>query len=184
MNSVIIIIIAFAGYLVAYHTYGKYLASKIFRLEKNNKMPSEELYDGVDYVPTKRNIVFGHHFTTIAGLGPIVGPAIGIIWGWLPAILWVFFGSIFMGALHDFSTLIISARHKGKTIGDMTGEIVDPGSRYAFQLIMQLLLFIVLSVFALIISTLFMLYPESVIPVWAQLPIALWLGHQIQKRKE
>ncbi len=183
MNSVIIIIIAFAGYLVAYHTYGKYLASKIFRLEKNNKMPSEELYDGVDYVPTKRNIVFGHHFTTIAGLGPIVGPAIGIIWGWLPAILWVFFGSIFMGALHDFSTLIISARHKGKTIGDMTGEIVDPGSRYAFQLIMQLLLFIVLSVFALIISTLFMLYPESVIPVWAQLPIALWLGHQIQKGK-
>ncbi|MBA7527169.1 Peptide transporter CstA [subsurface metagenome] len=183
MNSVIIIIIAFAGYLVAYHTYGKYLASKIFRLEKNNKMPSEELYDGVDYVPTKRNIVFGHHFTTAAGLGPIVGPAIGIIWGWLPAILWVFFGSIFMGALHDFSTLIISARHKGKTIGDMTGEIVDPGSRYAFQLIMQLLLFIVLSVFALIISTLFMLYPESVIPVWAQLPIALWLGHQIQKGK-
>ena len=183
MNSVILVIVAFVGYIVAYHTYGKFLANKIFHLVSGNKMPSEEFYDGVDFVPTKKNIVFGHHFTTIAGLGPIVGPAIGIIWGWLPAILWVFFGAIFMGAVHDFSTLIISARHKGQTIGDLTGIIVGPGSRYVFQFIMQLLLLIVLSVFALIVSTLFMLYPESVIPVWAQIPIALWLGRQIMKGK-
>ncbi len=183
MNSTVIIIIAFAGYLVAYHTYGKYLAKKIFQLVATNKVPAEEFYDGVDYVPTKKNILFGHHFTTIAGLGPIVGPAIGIIWGWLPALLWVFFGSIFMGAVHDFSTLIISARNKGKSIGDLTGIIIGPGPRYVFQFIMQLLLFIVLTVFALIVSTLFMLYPESIIPVWAQIPIAMWLGRQIQRGK-
>jgi carbon starvation protein len=183
MNSVILVFIAFVGYLLAYFTYGRYFARRIFKLSDQNVMPSHELNDGVDYVPTKKSIVFGHHFTTIAGLGPIVGPAIGIIWGWLPAMLWVFFGSIFMGAVHDFSTLIISARNKGKTIGDLTGDIVGPGARYPFQLIMQILLFIVLSVFALIVATLFILYPESVIPVWFQIPIAVWLGYQIRKGK-
>ncbi len=183
MNAVWLIIVTFSGYILAYYTYGRFLARKIFKLSDNNRMPSEEFKDGVDYVPTKKNIVFGHHFTTIAGLGPIVGPAIGIIWGWLPALLWVFLGSIFMGAVHDFSTLIISARNKGMTIGDLTGDIIGPGARYALQLIMQLLLFIVLSVFALIVATLFILYPESVIPIWLQIPIAMWLGRQIEKGK-
>lgn len=181
MNSLLLVLITFVGYLIAYHSYGKYLARKVFILSDSNRMPSEELQDGIDFVPTKKNIVFGHHFTTIAGLGPIVGPAIGVIWGWLPALLWVFLGSVFMGAMHDFSTLIISARSKGKTIGDLTGDIIGPGARYALQFIMQILLFIVLSVFAMIVATLFVLYPESVIPVWTQIPIAIWLGYQIRK---
>ena len=181
MNAIWLIIVTFLGYILAYYTYGRFLARKIFRLSDANRMPSDEFYDGVDFVPTKKNIVFGHHFTTIAGLGPIVGPAIGVIWGWLPALIWVFFGSIFMGAVHDFSTLIISARNSGKSIGDLTEGIIGPGARYALQLIMQLLLFIVLSVFSLIVATLFMLYPESVIPIWLQIPIAMWLGRQIEK---
>jgi carbon starvation protein len=146
-------------------------------------MPSHEFNDGVDYVPTKPNIIFGHHFTTIAGLGPIVGPAIGVIWGWLPAFIWVFLGSIFMGAVHDFSTMVISARNKGKTIGDLTGDLIGPGTRYSFQFLMQLLLFIVLSVFAMIVGVLFELYPEAVFPVWMQIPIAVWLGWMIRKGK-
>ena len=183
MNAVLLIIVTFLGYILAYQTYGKFLARKIFKLSDNNPMPSEVYKDGVDFVPTKKNIVFGHHFTTIAGLGPIVGPAIGVIWGWLPALLWIFIGSIFMGAVHDFSTLIISARNKGMTIGDLTGGIIGPGARYALQLIMQFLLFIVLSVFALIVATLFMLYPAAVIPIWFQIPIAMWLGRQVEKGK-
>ncbi len=146
-------------------------------------MPSHEFNDGVDYVPTKRNIIFGHHFTTIAGLGPIVGPAIGVIWGWLPAFIWVFLGSIFMGAVHDFSTMVISARNKGRTIGDLTDDLIGPGTRYSFQFLMQLLLFIVLSVFAMIVGVLFELYPEAVFPVWMQIPIAVWLGWMIRKGK-
>lgn len=181
MNGVLLIIVTFLGYLIAYHTYGKFLARKIFNITDEHTMPAHAYRDGVDFVPTGKKIVFGHHFTTIAGLGPIVGPAIGIIWGWIPALIWIFFGSIFMGAVHDFATLVISSRYEGKTIGDLTGKIVGPGASYAFQLIMQFLLFIVLSVFALIVSTLFMLYPESVLPVWLQIPIAVWLGYQIEK---
>jgi len=144
-------------------------------------MPSHEFRDGVDYVPTKKHIIFGHHFTTIAGLGPIVGPAIGIIWGWIPAFIWVFLGSIFMGAVHDFSTLVVSARNKGKTIGDLTGDLISPGTRYAFQFLMQFLLFIVLAVFAMIVGVLFELYPEAVFPVWMQIPIAVGLGWMIRR---
>ncbi len=183
MNSLILVILAIAGYLAAYRFYGRYLGNKVLKLAATRIMPSHELNDGIDYVPTKSHIVFGHHFTTIAGLGPIVGPAIGIIWGWLPAFLWVFLGSIFMGAVHDFTTLVVSARNKGRSIGELTGEIISPSTRYALQFIMQLLLFIVLAVFAMIVGGLFVKYPESVIPVWFQIPVAVWLGWQIRRGK-
>jgi carbon starvation protein len=181
MNTLLLTVLALAGYLAAYRLYGKFIADRIFNIAAKNKMPSHELNDGIDYVPTKKNIVFGHHFTTIAGLGPIVGPAIGIIWGWLPAFLWVFLGSIFMGAVHDFSVLVISARNKGKTIGDLTGSIIGSSTRVAFQFLIQFLLLIVLSLFAIIVATLFVKYPESVLPVWFQIPIAVWLGWQLRK---
>ena len=183
MNSLVLTVIALAGYLIAYRIYGRFLARKIFRLSDETRMPSHEFRDGVDFVPTKAHIIFGHHFTTIAGLGPIVGPAIGIIWGWVPAFIWVFLGSIFMGAVHDFSTLVVSARNQGKTIGDLAGDLIGPGTRYAFQFLMQFLLFIVLSVFAMIVGILFELYPEAVFPVWMQIPIAVWLGWMIRRGK-
>ena len=183
MNSAILALLALVGYLIAYRTYGRFFGKKILRLSNKNSMPSHTYRDDVDFRPTKANIIFGHHFTTIAGLGPIVGPAIGIIWGWLPAFLWVFLGSIFMGAVHDLSTLVVSARNRGQTMGELTGHIIGPGTRYAFQFIMQFLLFIVLAVFAMIVSTLFRMYPESVIPVWLQIPIALWLGWEIRRGK-
>lgn len=183
MNSVVLALLAFAGYLVAYYTYGRFLSRKIFRLSDDRVMPANEFNDGVDFVPSKKSIIFGHHFTTIAGIGPIVGPAIGIIWGWLPAFLWVFFGAIFMGGVHDFATMVISGRNKGKTIGDLTGDIISPGTRYVFQFIMQLLLLIVLAVFAMIIGVLFEKYPASVIPVWIEIPLAVWLGNIVRKGK-
>ena len=183
MNSLILVILAMIGYLLAYRFYGRFLGRKVFRLSAAQVMPAHEFKDGVDFVPTKANIIFGHHFTTIAGLGPIVGPAIGIIWGWLPAFLWVFLGSIFMGAVHDFSTLVISARNRGRSIGELTADIISPSTRYALQFIMQLLLFIVLAVFAMIVGSLFVSYPEAVIPVWAQIPVAVWLGWKIRQGK-
>jgi len=183
MNSLILVILAMIGYLLAYRFYGRFLGRKVFRLSAARVMPAHEFKDGVDFVPAKANIIFGHHFTTIAGLGPIVGPAIGIIWGWLPAFLWVFLGSIFMGAVHDFSTLVISARNRGRSIGELTADIISPSTRYALQFIMQLLLFIVLAVFAMIVGSLFVSYPEAVIPVWAQIPVAVWLGWKIRQGK-
>ncbi|MCF8111489.1 MAG: carbon starvation protein A [Desulfobacteraceae bacterium] len=182
MNSLFLVILMLAGFLIAYHTYGRFLGKKIFRLAADRVCPSHELQDDLDFVPTNKHILFGHHFTSIAGLGPIVGPAIAVIWGWVPAVLWVFFGSIFMGAVHDFGALIISLRNNGRSVGDISGDLVSPRVRILFLLIIFFLLLIVIAVFALIIGILFTMYPEAVIPVWIEIPIAVWLGYMIYKK--
>ena len=126
MSTLIIAVLSFVGFIAAYHTYGKWLARKIFGLNPDQKVPSQELRDDVDYVPTKKEVIFGHHFTSIAGTGPIVGPAIAVFWGWLPALLWVVIGSIFIGAVHDFGALVVSLRNRGQTVGDIAGRMITP----------------------------------------------------------
>jgi len=120
MGALLIMILAFAGYLIMYKLYGTYVGNKVFAISDDNTAPAVEFEDGTDFVPTKKEVIFGHHFTSIAGTGPIVGPAIAIIWGWVPALLWVFIGSIMMGAVHDFGSLLISMRNKGKSISFST----------------------------------------------------------------
>ena len=182
MSSILLAIIVFAGYYLAYHTYGKFLAGKIFKIDPDRLCPSAEFQDDTDFVPTNKHVLFGHHFTSIAGLGPIVGPAIAIIWGWVPAILWVFLGSIFMGAVHDFGALIISLRNQGRSIGDIAAGVISPRVRNLFLLIIFFELWIVIAVFALIIALLFEMYPQAVIPVWFEIPIAIFLGHMVYNK--
>ena len=138
--------------------------------------------DDVDFVPAKKEVLFGHHFTSIAGTGPIVGPAIAIIWGWVPAVLWVVLGSIFMGAVHDFGSLVVSMRAKGRSIGDLVSDLINPRVRQLFLWIIFFELWIVVAIFALIIAIVFGMYPQAVIPVWLEIPIAVWLGYMIYKR--
>ncbi len=182
MDTLILMCVCFGGYILAYHTYGKFLANKIFDLNPDAKVPSSQLSDGVDYVPTRRGMVFGHHFTSIAGTGPIVGPAIGIIWGWVPAVLWIFLGSIFMGAVHDFGALIISLRNDGHSLSEIAAKYVNRRVRFLFFIIVFLSLCIVIAVFGVVIALVFSLYPESVLPVWLQIPIAVLLGVAIYKK--
>lgn len=182
MNSILLAIIVFAGYYLAYHTYGKFLSRKIFKIDSTRLCPSVEFQDDTDFVPTNKHMLFGHHFTSIAGLGPIVGPAIAIIWGWVPAILWVFLGSIFMGAVHDFGSMVISLRNQGRSIGDIAAEVISPRVRNLFLIIIFFELWIVIAVFALIIALLFEMYPQAVIPVWFEIPIAIFLGHMVYNK--
>ncbi len=184
MNSLLLAIICFVLYIVAYHTYGKYIGEKIFKLNPDAKVPSKELQDDIDYVPTKKEILFGHHFTSVAGLAPIVGPAIAIIWGWVPAIIWVVFGSILMGAVHDFGALVVSMRAKGRSIGDLVSDLINPRVRQLFLLIIFFLLWIVIAIFALIIALCLIWYPTAVFPVFLEIPIAVWLGYMIYKKKK
>lgn len=182
MDALLLMTLAFAGYIVMYHLYGKYLARKIFALSGDARTPAVELEDGIDYVPTKKEVIFGHHFTSIAGTGPIVGPAIAIIWGWVPALLWVFIGSIVMGAVHDFGALIISMRNQGKSISDYTAKYVNNRTRFLFFLIVFLELWIIIAIFGLVIAVIFAMYPQSVLAVWMEIPIAIYLGHLIYKK--
>ncbi|MFC1738734.1 carbon starvation protein A [Planctomycetota bacterium] len=182
MNTLLLMLLCGGGYLLAYHTYGRFLAKKIFRLDKKAAVPSEELRDGIDYVPTKKGVIFGHHYTSIAGTGPIVGPAIGVIWGWLPAILWVLLGSIFMGAVHDLGTLIISMRNEGKSISEAAAKYINKRVRFIFFAIVFLCLLIVIAIFGVVIATVFTVFPRAVLPVWLQIPIAIGLGYALNKK--
>ncbi len=182
MKTIALLIITFGGYLIAYHTYGRFLARKIFRLNPETKTPSETLKDGFDFVPTRKGIIFGHHYTSIAGTGPIVGPAIGIIWGWGPALIWIFLGSIFMGAVHDMSAVVISMRNRGLSISECASEYLGPRVKYIFFAIVFILLMIVIAVFGIVIASIFQMYPEAVFPVWMQIPIAITLGWSIYKK--
>ena len=182
MAALLIMILAFIGYIIMYQLYGKFIGNKIFALSAAAKAPSVELEDGTDYVPTKKEVIFGHHFTSIAGTGPIVGPAIAIIWGWLPAMIWIFVGTIVMGAVHDFGALIISMRNQGKSISEYTAKYINNRTKIFFFLIVFLELWIVIAIFGLVIAVVFTMYPQSVIPVWLEIPIAVYLGYLVYKK--
>ncbi len=182
MNTLIIAILSFVGFIIAYHTYGKWLARKIFGLDAQAKVPSEELRDDVDYVPAKKEVIFGHHFTSIAGTGPIVGPAIAVFWGWLPALIWVVLGSIFIGAVHDFGALVVSLRNRGQSVGEVAGRMIAPRAKILFLFVLFMGLTIVLAIFGLVIAQIFSYYPESVLSVWVEIPLAVIIGLWIYRR--
>jgi carbon starvation protein len=182
VTTLLIAVGAFVGYIVAYHTYGRWLARRVFGLDPSTPVPSQQLRDDVDFIPTKKSVIFGHHFTSIAGTGPIVGPAIAVFWGWLPALLWVIFGSIFIGAVHDFSALVISLRNRGQTIGEVAGRMIGPRAKVLFLLILFFALMIVLAIFGLVIASIFEMYPETVLSVWIEIPIAIAIGFWVYKK--
>jgi carbon starvation protein len=181
MTTLLIAVGTFVGYLIAYHTYGRWLSRRIFRLDAAAVVPSVECRDDVDFCPAKKQVIFGHHYTSIAGTGPIVGPAIAVFWGWLPALLWVLFGAIFIGAVHDFGALVVSLRNRGQTVGEIAGRLIRPRVKYLFLLILFFALTLVLAVFGLVIATIFNLYPESVLSVWFAMPVAITIGIWIYK---
>jgi carbon starvation protein len=176
MATLLVVFIALGALGVAYIVYGRYLASRVVSLDANAITPSHAFADGKDFVPTPLNIVFGHHFTSIAGTGPIVGPAIAVFWGWLPAMLWVVLGAILIGGVHDFFSLVISLRNQGRSIGEIAGRLISPRAKVLFLIVLSLALWIVLAIFGMVIATIFAVYPESVLPVWIAMPIAVVLG--------
>ena len=176
MNAALIAIIVLVSYYLGYRFYSGFLARRIFNLSDDEITPAHELNDGVDFVPAKKQVLFGHHFASIAGAAPIIGPAIAVFWGWLPAILWVVIGTIFMGAVHDFGALVISARNRGRSVSDLAGIFINPRARTLFMLIVYFLIFFVMAVFAYAIAALFVKFPASVVPVNFQIVIAVLIG--------
>ncbi len=182
METLLIALGALVLYLIAYHTYGKWLARKIFKLDEKAIVPSVALNDDKDYVPTSKSVIFGHHFTSIAGTGPIVGPALAVIWGWVPALLWVLFGSIFIGAMHDFGSLVVSMRNRGQTVGDIAGRMLTPRTRILFLSILFMALTIVLAIFGLVIAAVFQKYPAAIFPCLVQIPLAVLIGVYLHRK--
>ncbi len=183
MLSILIFLGVSVFFWGAYAVYGRFLASRVFQADANRVTPSREVNDGVDYVPTRTPVLFGHHFTSIAGTGPIVGPAIAMFWGWLPALLWIALGAVFIGAVHDYGSLMVSLRSRGQTIGEAAGRMVNPRMRLLFLIILFFTLTVVIAMFALVIATIFSLYPQSVLSVWGAMPLAVLTGWWIYRKQ-
>lgn len=182
MNAATLAALVFVVFALGYRYYSRFLARAVFALSPDEPVPAQEFEDGVDFVPTKLHVLWGHHFASIAGAAPIVGPSIAVIWGWLPALLWVCVGTVMMGAAHDFSALVISARHGGRSIGDVAGSVIGERVRTLFLVIISLLVWVVLAVFSYIIATLFVSTPSSIFPINIQIVIAMALGWLVYKR--
>ncbi len=169
---------------MGYKFYAPYIASRIFDLKTfQRRVPSEKFEDGIDFVPTKKEILFGHHFTSIAGAAPIIGPCIAAYWGWLPAFLWIILGTIFIGAVHDFGALVISVKEKGRTIASITGSVINKRVRIMFLIFVMMLTWLVLAVFAMAIAGLFVNVPTAVLPVNIEIIFAFLIGYLFYKKK-
>ncbi len=171
-------------YVVVYRFYARYLGARIFQLDPTKSTPAHDLNDGVDYVPSRRAVLFGHHYASIAGLAPMLGPAIAVIWGWLPGMLWVVLGTLFIGAVHDFSALVISMRNKGLSIGKVAEDLIGHRAKSIFLLLILFLICLVMGVFVRTIAGLFTaaFYPESVFPSFALVLVAIVIGWAVYKR--
>ena len=183
MSSILIVLTGFAFFYLGYKFYSKFIAKKIFNIyDPSFITPSKEMQDGVDYLPTKKYILFGHHFTSIAGAAPIIGPCVAAYWGWLPALIWILFGTVFMGAVHDFGALVVSVKEKGRSIADVASSTVNKRVRLMFLIFILMLVWLVLAVFAMVIADLFVSNPEAVIPINVQILVAIAIGFLMYKK--
>lgn len=182
MSSVFIVLLGLAGFTFGWFVYSRFIAEKIYRLDPNFVTPANQVNDGVDYVPTNKFVLWGAHFTSVAGAAPIVGPAIAVFWGWVPAVMWVTFGSIFFAGVHDMGALWASSRHGAKSIGALSESVIGKRTRSLFMIVIFLLLLMVNAVFGTIIAGEMVHIPTSVFPAWAAIPVAVAIGFLIRRK--
>ena len=181
MQSAMIVLLGIAGMSFGWFVYSKFIATKIYQLDPDFVTPAHEFNDGVDFYPTNKYVLWGHHFTSVAGAAPIVGPAIAVYWGWVPAVLWVTIGTIFFAGVHDFGAIWASARHKGKSIGALSQEVIGSRTRALFMIVIFLVLLMVNAVFGVVIAKAFVTTPGAVFPAWSAIAVAIIIGQLVHR---
>lgn len=184
MTTTLIIVAALVIYVAVYLLYGKRIATNVAKLDSKAQTPAHRLYDGVDFVPTKWPVVFGHHFASIAGAGPIVGPIVGITWGWVPAILWIWFGNAFIGAVHDFMAIVASIRYDGKSVQWVAGEVMKPRVSTIMGIFVWIAMVLIIAAFANVVSGLFIGVPSVATASIAFIVIAVIIGYLLYWKKQ
>jgi len=160
MSGILILVVAIIAFLVAYVTYGSWLA-KQWGVDPSRTTPAHEMEDGVDYIPAKAPVLLGHHFASIAGAGPINGPIQAAVFGWLPVLLWIVLGGIFFGAVQDFGSIFVSIRHHGKSLGEVIEENIGHRCKILFTVFSWLVLLLVIAAFSDIVAGTFAYSPDA-----------------------
>ena len=181
MSSLILVLVGLAMMAAGYLLYSKFLGNRVYQLSDAYTTPAHTMEDGVDFVPTNKYVLWGHHFTSVAGAAPIIGPAVAVIWGWVPAFLWVTLGTVFFAGMHDLGALWASQRHRGQSIGTLSGRYIGARGRNLFLVVIFLLLLMVNTAFAVVISNLLISTPTAVIPTWGAIAVALLIGQAIYR---
>ncbi len=183
MSPLLAALICIAAYVAAYRVYARFLAERVFAIDPARPTPAVRYRDDVDYVPANRYVLFGHQYASITGLSPMLGPAIAVIWGWLPAMLWVVIGAIFVGAVHDFGALVVSIRARGMSLGKVTENLVGQRGKTLFHLVIFFLIALAMGVFVHVIAVLFSpdFYPEAVLPSSALVFVAAGMGVAVHR---
>lgn len=181
MNALWLVIIGIVVFIAAYATYGAWLA-KEWGVDPSRKTPAHEINDGVDYVPAKPAVLMGHHFASIAGAGPINGPIQAAIFGWVPVLLWIIIGSIFFGGVHDFGSLFASARHKGKSIGEVINVNMGHKGMQLFSLFAWLTLLLVVAAFTNIVANTFVAVPAAASTSLMFIALAIVFGYAVYRK--
>ncbi len=180
MHALLFVIVAIVLYVLSYRFYAKFLADKIWQLDPNRETPAYKYQDDFEFVPTEKPVVMGHHFTSIAGAAPIVGPIVAAIWGWLPALLWIILGTIFIGAVHDFGALVASLRHDGRGVADFLKDLLGERAMQLMYVVVFFLLVLVSAVFVHVIAVLAEAFPAAVYSVWIEIPLAIFIGLMVR----
>ncbi|HEX9780946.1 MAG TPA: carbon starvation protein A [bacterium] len=185
MNAALLAAGVLAVFAAAYALYSRWLDRRVFLLDPHRDTPAHSRKDHIDYCPTRPSVLFGHHFASICGLGPIIGPAIAALWGWLPALLWIVCGAVVIGAVHDFGALVLSVRYDGRSIGDITNDLIGPRARLLFLVLIFFLIALAMGVFASVIATLFDPdhYPQAVLPSAILIVLAVAIGMLVYRRR-
>jgi len=177
MNSLTLGIILAAWLILGYRRYGRLIARKLIGPDPNRPVPSETQRDGMDFEPAPTTVLFGHHFSSIAGAGPIVGPLLGVrYFGWLPSLLWIALGSVFMGAVHDYTALMASVRNQGHSVGEIAERNLGRRVRTVLSIFMWLALVLVIAVFGVITAKTLVTQPAMVIPTFGLILVAMLFG--------
>ena len=160
MNTSLLLILGIIIYLVCYLWYGKNLERKVVKADDSKPTPAHTKFDDVDFVPTHPAVLFGHHFASIAGGAPILGPALAMAWGWWAGLLWIWFGNILIGAVHDYLSIMASVRYEGKSIQWIAGKMMRPRTSYLFQVFAYLTLVLALGAFSTSLAYLYVARPD------------------------
>ena len=176
ISAIWIVIAAVCVYLIAYRFYSKFIAEKVLTLDDRRMTPAFKHNDGLDYVPTNKNVLFGHHFAAIAGAGPLVGPVLAAQMGYLPGMLWILAGVVFAGAVQDFIVLFLSMRRDGRSLGDLIKSELGPIPGNIALLGTFMIMVIILAVLALIVVKALTGSPWGAFTVMATIPIAIFMG--------
>jgi carbon starvation protein len=181
--AIVVLVVVLGIFYLGWRYYSLYLADRVYVLDDARRTPAHVREDGIDFVPTNKHVLFGHHFTSVAGAAPIVGPAIAVFWGWVPALIWVVLGTVFAAGVHDMGSIVVSVRNRAENIGTLTRTIINARSRTLFLLIIFFLLTLVNAVFAVVIGNLFVANPGAVIPIVLEIPLAIAIGAYIHRTR-